>query len=123
MSINKSIYKPYINPRLKKFFNDHDNTINLIFNTLKLYKPNIVNSYYFSKDNPPSHPRYKYTDKLYLACIFYIILYGSIGNLLLVLFLESNLINVITSTINLAYIKNSLIIALKNILKHSILNI
>ena len=41
MSINEPIYKPYKNPRLKKFFRDHKKAINLIFNTLKTYKPNI----------------------------------------------------------------------------------
>ena len=105
MSINNPIYKPYINPRLKKFFKDHKKAINLIFNTLKIYKPNICDSFYYSIKNPPQYPKYKYTlfllplqcngntgrlnrvivynhsgfaDKLYLGCIFYIILYGSI---------------------------------------------
>ena len=89
MSINEPIYKPYKNPRLKKFFRDHKKAINLIFNTLKTYKPNICDSFYYSIKNPPQHSKYKYTlsllslqgngfaDKLYLGCIFYIILYGS----------------------------------------------
>jgi hypothetical protein len=74
---NNYIFKPYISPRLKKFFDDHKNAIDMIFETLKIYKPNIVDAYYYSINNPPPHPRYKYPEKLYLGCIFYIILHGS----------------------------------------------
>ena len=74
---NKSIYEPYIPARLNKFFNKHIKVINLIFNILQKYKPNIIDCFSYSVKNPPPHPLYKYTDKLYLGCIFYVIYYGS----------------------------------------------
>ena len=77
MYLKNSIYEPYIPPRLKKFFNEHENIINKIFNILKNYKKNIIDSFYYSIENPPIHPNYKYTDKLYLGCILFIIKHGS----------------------------------------------
>jgi hypothetical protein len=62
--------------RLQKFFNDHEIVINTIFNILKKYKPNIVDAYLYSSENRPPHPKYKYTEKLYLGCILYVIKYG-----------------------------------------------
>ena len=44
---------------------------------MKQYKPTIIDFYSYSLKNPPPHPLYKYTDKLYLACILYVIFYGS----------------------------------------------
>lgn len=44
-------------------------TISSLFNILKKYKPNIIDSYTYSVENPPPHPNYKYTDKLFIACI------------------------------------------------------
>lgn len=72
-----SIHEPYIPARLQTFFNKHLNIINKIFNTLKIFKPNIIDSFFYSIENPPPHPRYKYTEKLYLGCILFIIKYGS----------------------------------------------
>ena len=71
------MYKTFIPSRLKLFFEKHKQAIELIFETLKNYKPNIVNAYQYSDQNTPPNPRYKYTDKLYLGCIFYVLLYGS----------------------------------------------
>lgn len=77
MKPKNPIYEPYIAPRLKKFFIEHDDVINLILGILKKYKPNIIDSYSYSIENPPPHPLYKYTEKLYLGCIFFVIYYGS----------------------------------------------
>jgi len=63
--------------RLLKFFKDHDKAISLFFSILKQIKPDIIDAYTYSIDNPPPHPRYKYTDKLYIGCIFYITKYNS----------------------------------------------
>lgn len=76
-SVKNPIYKPYISPRLKKFFNEHTDVINKIFNVLKIYKPKIVNAFSYSVENPPPHPKYKYPEKLYLGCILFIIKHGS----------------------------------------------
>ena len=77
MTKENSIYEPYIHPRLKKFFNEHIDIINIIFNILKKYKPKIVDSFSYSIKNPPQYPNYKYTEKLYLGYILYVIKYGS----------------------------------------------
>ena len=68
-------FQPYINPRFKKFLNKYDKIISLLFDILKSYKPKIIDSYFYSIEHPPPHPLYKYTDKLFLACIIYISLY------------------------------------------------
>ena len=52
MTKENSIYEPYIHPRLKKFFNEHIDIINIIFNILKKYKPKIVDSFSYSIKNP-----------------------------------------------------------------------
>ena len=44
-------------------------TISSLFNILKKYKPNIIDSYTYSVENPPPYPNYRYTDKLFIACI------------------------------------------------------
>lgn len=66
-------YTPYIPTRLQKFFNDYDYVINVMFKIIKLQKPDIIDSYSFSKENPPKNPKYKYTEKLYIGCIFYVL--------------------------------------------------
>src|ERR1700678_1596418 len=71
------IFEPDINPRLMKFFKEHKKSISLFFSVLQTIKPNIPDSYTYSDINPPPHPRYKYTDKLYIGCIFYITKYSS----------------------------------------------
>ena len=48
MKSKNLIYEPFIPIRLKKFFDKHNNVINLIFNILKKYKPNIIDSYSYS---------------------------------------------------------------------------
>jgi hypothetical protein len=74
--VNKyNIFTPNINVRFKKFLEEYDKIISLLFNILKTYKPKIIDSYTYSIEQPPPHPLYKYTDKLYLACILFIILY------------------------------------------------
>lgn len=77
MKLESPIYEPYIPPRLKKFFNKHIKIIDNIFALLKHFKPTIVNSFKYSIKNPPPNPNYKYTEKLYLGCIFFVIKYGS----------------------------------------------
>lgn len=72
-----AIKKPYIHPRLQKFFDENENVISILFRILKSVKKNATDSYFFTENNPPPHPRYKYTDKLCLACIYFIIKYGS----------------------------------------------
>lgn len=73
-----TIFKPDIPKALMKFFDKYDNVISKMFSIVKTIKPNIVDSYYYSKENPPVNPKYKYTEKLYIGCIFWIIKYGSI---------------------------------------------
>lgn len=70
-------FRPIISKRLNKFFNDNHKTISFIFSILKSIKKNAVDAYYYSEKNPPQHPRYKYTDKLYIGCIFYILKHGT----------------------------------------------
>ena len=48
----------------------------ILFKILKTIKPNIIDAYSYSEENPPPHKNYKYTDKLYLGCILYIIKYN-----------------------------------------------
>jgi hypothetical protein len=75
--VNKySIFQPHISKRLNKFFNDNDKAISLFFSILKRIKPNIIDAYTYSINNPPPNPRYKYTDKLYIGCIIYITKYN-----------------------------------------------
>lgn len=51
--------------------------ISALLSILKTKKPKVVDAYYYSDENPPIHPKYKYTDKLYIGCIFYILKYGT----------------------------------------------
>jgi len=76
MSTNE-YFIPHISDRLNVFFIKYDTVITNLLQILKASKYDVVDAYYYSKDNPPPHPRYKYTDKLYVGCIFYILKYGS----------------------------------------------
>ena len=52
--VNKyNIFTPHINARFKKFLKKYDKTISLLFNILKTRKPNIIDSYSYSIENPP----------------------------------------------------------------------
>ena len=75
MVIKYDIFKPHFNSRFKKFLKEYDYTISLLFDILKKYKPKIIDAYQYSIDQPPPHPLYKYTDKLFLACILFCVLY------------------------------------------------
>ena len=70
------IFRPYIHPKLRKFFDKNDEVISVMFSVLKEIKPNIVDAYSYSTKNKPPHIKYKYTDKLYLGCILFIIKYN-----------------------------------------------
>jgi len=70
-------FKPLIPTRLNKFFKDNDKTISFILSIIKSIKKNVIDSYYYSKNNPPRHPHYKYTDKLYIGCILYVLKHGT----------------------------------------------
>lgn len=70
---SKSIFVPHISDRLMKFFEQYQYVIDKMFSIVKLQKSNIVDSYYYSKKNPPKNPNYKYTEKLYIGCIFYVL--------------------------------------------------
>jgi len=77
MAEEYKIFEPHIPERLMKFFQKHNESISLFFSILKQVKPHIPDTYTYSEDYPPPHPRYKYTDKLYIGCIFYITKYNS----------------------------------------------
>lgn len=78
---SKSVFHiPFISKTLMDFFDKHDNIIYEIFNILKTIKCDIPNAYYYSAENPPPHPKYKYTDKLYIGCIFYVLKNNSSWN-------------------------------------------
>jgi transposase len=61
--------------KFSKFLIENEKIINALFDILKMKKKNITDCYFYTKENPPPHPKYKYPDKLYLACIIYIIKY------------------------------------------------
>ena len=63
----------YFSKKFSNFLVENEIIINALFIILKLKKKNIIVSYFFTANNPPPNPRYKYTDKLYLACILFII--------------------------------------------------
>lgn len=66
-------FKPEISKNLKNFLDKNENTIVSLLEIIKKNKPNIPNSYFYSQNYPPSNPNYKYTEKLYIGCIFYVI--------------------------------------------------
>lgn len=72
-----TIFKPHISKTLMNFFNKYDYVISEMFKIIKNIKSDIVDAYYYSEENMPSNPKYKYTEKLYIGCIFYILKYGS----------------------------------------------
>ena len=77
MNKKYKIYKPYIPERLNIFLDKYEDTISLLFSIVKKFKHHAVDSYSYSKENPPINPRYKYTEKLYIGCILYIEKYSS----------------------------------------------
>lgn len=66
-----------INQQFSKFLNKNEKLIFRIFELLKQYKKGIPNTYKYSDKYPPKRSNYKYTDKLYIACILYITLNNS----------------------------------------------
>ena len=72
----KMVSLGHIHPKLQKFFDKNDEVISVMFSVLKKIKPNIVDAYSYSTKNKPPNIRYKYTDKLYLGCILYIVQYN-----------------------------------------------
>lgn len=77
MTKKSGYHVPYIAPRLKKFFNENCLVIDAIIKRLKKYKPRLVDAYKYSSKNPSPNPRYKYPERLFIACIYYIIKHGS----------------------------------------------
>jgi hypothetical protein len=61
-----------------KFTRDYKINIDALFNIVKSIKDTdryeLIDSYEFTINNPPPNPRYKYTDKLYVACILFILM-------------------------------------------------
>lgn len=77
MVCDKKYFKPHINKEFQKFIDNYDTTITKLLNIVNEFKHNCVNSYEYSDKHPPINPKYKYTDKLYIACIFYIVFYNT----------------------------------------------
>lgn len=76
--VNKiKYYKPYIPKRLQKFFDRYKTTIDSLFEILQSFKPDIPNSFSYSAKYSPKNRRYRYTDKLFIGCIFYVLKYGT----------------------------------------------
>ena len=69
----RHIFVPFIPPRLQQFFDDNENVINIMFKVIKSKKPHIIDSYSYSEKNPPKNGNYKYTEKLYIGCIYYVL--------------------------------------------------
>ena len=67
------IFVPHIPTRLKNFFDYHKIVIDMMFKIIKLKKPHIINAYSYSIKNPPKNDNYKYTEKLYIGCILYVL--------------------------------------------------
>lgn len=68
------IYKVTINKSFKSFIEKHEKVILKCFNIVASFKTNIPNTYKYSTKYPPPRKNYKYTDKLFTACILYITL-------------------------------------------------
>jgi hypothetical protein len=68
------IYEVFINKQFSRFLEKYDYFVDKLFHKLKLFKNDIVNAYVFSSKDPPKRKNYKYTDKLFLGCILYIVL-------------------------------------------------
>lgn len=69
--------KIHINKSFSNFMNKYDKLIIVIFDLLKHIKKDIPNTYQYSIKYPPKRSNYKYTDKLYIACILHITLNNS----------------------------------------------
>jgi hypothetical protein len=67
----------FIQKRINDFCEKNENVINLLFRLLKKIKPKIVDSFVYSDEYPQFHPSCKYTDKLFIGCILYVLKYGT----------------------------------------------
>ena len=65
---------PSFNKAFSQFLNKHDKIILKLFNIIASFKKDIPNTYKYSSKYPPKRSIYKYTDKLFVGCILYIIL-------------------------------------------------
>ena len=73
----RKYFRPKYSKRFKRFLQDNTEVISKIFSIVKTFKPNIFNTYRYSSVNPPLNPLYKYTEKLYIGCIIYVMKYSS----------------------------------------------
>src|SRR4029078_1184367 len=71
------IQKVTINQSFSNFLNKHERIILKLFDLIKSFKNDIPNTYKYSLKYPPKRSNYKYTDKLFIGCILYIILNNS----------------------------------------------
>jgi transposase len=62
----------HINKSFSKFLNKYNRIILEAFNVIRSFKGDIPNTYQYSHKYPPKKITYKYTDKLYIACMLYI---------------------------------------------------
>lgn len=66
-----------INQSFSNFLNKHEKIILKLFEIIKTFKKNIPNTYKYSFKYRPPRNNYKYTDKLFIGCILYIVLNNS----------------------------------------------
>lgn len=71
------IYDVLINQSFSNFLNKHEPIILKLFDIVKLFKENIPNTYKYSTKYPSPRSNYKYTDKLFIGCILYVVLNNS----------------------------------------------
>jgi hypothetical protein len=71
------IHEVIINQSFANFLNKHERIILKLFDIVKTFKKNIPDTYKYSLKYPPPRSNYKYTDKLFIGCILYIILNNS----------------------------------------------
>jgi len=71
--ITKIPDKIIFNKTFSNFLNKHEEIILKLLNIVKSFK-NTPNTYQYSLKHPPLRSNYKYTDKLFIGCILYIIL-------------------------------------------------
>src|SRR5437588_2193081 len=64
----------YINPVLSNFFNKHEQIIKSLLTIVQKIKKNIHDTYKFSEKYPKRTPCSKYTEKLFIGCMLYIIM-------------------------------------------------
>lgn len=71
------IQEVFINKPFSVFLKKHDNVISKLFLIVQKTKPLIPNTYKYSIKYPPLRKNFKYTDKLFIGCILYVILNNS----------------------------------------------